>query len=243
MSVKVVEFSGVGDVSIVKKRGMRSMRLRVKSDNSVVVSAPWFVSQREILGFIDSKKDWIISNQTNEKLQIRPGMPIGLAGVLSVEESSGSSARVMLKERGVKVRLPGQIPLARVEGRITSQITKYLSLETEESIFPRLLELSNHYDLRFNQVKVKKLSGRWGSCDSHKNIVINAYLIQLEEELIDYVLVHELAHTRHLNHSKQFWDLVGEIIPDYKQRRKALKSYQPRIYDQSLRPRYNDAYA
>lgn len=70
---------------------------------------------------------------------------------------------------------------------------------------------------------VKNLKSRWGSCDSHRNIILSSLLITLDDSLIDYVICHELAHTKHMNHSKEFWLNVEMMIPDYKQRRKELK--------------------
>jgi len=70
--------------------------------------------------------------------------------------------------------------------------------------------------LSFNQLRVKRLKTRWGSCSSLKNINLNIQLIHHPLSLIDYVIVHELAHLVHMNHSKRFWKLVAQYYPEYK---------------------------
>lgn len=82
---------------------------------------------------------------------------------------------------------------------------------------------SNLMKLYPNKITIKPLKYAWGSSSSKKNISFNSELIYKEKEVIDYVVVHELAHLRYMNHQKDFWNLVGIYIPDYKEKRKALK--------------------
>lgn len=83
---------------------------------------------------------------------------------------------------------------------------------------------SNKLKLYPNKISIKKLKYAWGSCTSKKNISYNYELIYKEKNLIEYVIVHELVHLKYMNHQKNFWNLVEEYIPDYKERRKMLKS-------------------
>lgn len=77
--------------------------------------------------------------------------------------------------------------------------------------------------LEINQLKVKDVRSKWGSCTSTRNINLNWQLVLLEEPLIDYVVVHELMHLHEMNHSPRFWALVGQYLPNYKHLRKQLK--------------------
>ena len=80
-------------------------------------------------------------------------------------------------------------------------------------------------NVHFNRVRIKNVKTIWGSCSSKKNLNFNFKLSFLPEALIDYVFVHELAHLKHMNHSKAFWSEVEKQIPDYKKRREELKRY------------------
>lgn len=78
-------------------------------------------------------------------------------------------------------------------------------------------------DLHFNEVKYRKMKSRWGSCSSAKVLTFNTELIKTKKELIDYVVVHELAHLKHMNHSRAFHSFVDRYLPNSKGYRQELK--------------------
>lgn len=75
----------------------------------------------------------------------------------------------------------------------------------------------------YNRIFLREQKTRWGSCSGQGNLNFNWKLILLPQELMDYVIVHELAHRREMNHSEQFWKIVEEVLPDYRERRKRLR--------------------
>ena len=74
-----------------------------------------------------------------------------------------------------------------------------------------------------NKIRIKDIKYAWGSCSSNKNITINQKLISYSEDAIRYVILHELCHLKHMNHSKEFWDLVQKYMTEYKQVKKEFK--------------------
>jgi predicted metal-dependent hydrolase len=80
-------------------------------------------------------------------------------------------------------------------------------------------------NVRFAKIKIKDNSTRWGSCSSKGNINFSLYLVAFPMDIIDYVVVHELAHLKEFNHSKKFWELVRNIDQDYKEKISFLKKY------------------
>ena len=92
-----------------------------------------------------------------------------------------------------------------------------------EVALPRLSYFSDKYNLKVNQVRVKEQKTLWGSCSSKNNINLNYLLIMAPMKVIDYVIVHELVHTIHKNHSSKFWQKVEIIMPNYKDARYWLK--------------------
>ncbi len=93
----------------------------------------------------------------------------------------------------------------------------------QNHIVPRVEYFAKCMDLEYQEIKFRKMKSRWGSCSSTKILTFNTELIKIEEELIDYVIVHELAHLVHMNHSAKFHSLVEQYIPHAKHLRKNLK--------------------
>ncbi len=83
----------------------------------------------------------------------------------------------------------------------------------------------NNYDFVPSAINIRKMKSRWGSCSSRGRITINAELIKLRPELIDYVIIHELCHLKHNNHGIEFYRLLEGLVPDYKALRKELRTY------------------
>jgi len=83
--------------------------------------------------------------------------------------------------------------------------------------------LNKHYGFTYNKIAIRDQKSRWGSCSRNKNLNFNYKLLYVSKEEREYVIVHELCHLREMNHSKSFWSLVSEVIPDHKKHRNQLK--------------------
>ena len=91
-------------------------------------------------------------------------------------------------------------------------------------ISKRLEYFSHLMGLSYSEVRFKTMKSQWGSCNTQRKITLNTQLKKLDSEMIDYVLVHELAHLVHMNHSKSFHALVGQYLPNAKEIRKSMKN-------------------
>jgi hypothetical protein len=87
----------------------------------------------------------------------------------------------------------------------------------------RISHFNKFYNFEINRVAIKNTSSRWGSCSSKRNLNFNYKIIYLRPELADYLIVHELCHLGELNHSKRFWALVKQTIPNYVKVNKELR--------------------
>lgn len=111
---------------------------------------------------------------------------------------------------------------------IERKLWKFLIKDQVFAVEKRLNELREGWiEETFEQVKLKQVVSRWGSCDKHRGIVmLSVKLLILEAKLFDYVCIHELAHLRYADHSDLFWDLVAQKMPDWKVQRKRLRGYE-----------------
>ena len=114
-----------------------------------------------------------------------------------------------------------------VQLALRPHIEKAIQKEARAYLPRRLKYLAEQHGFAFARTRFGTQKGRWGSCSSSGTISLNVGLMLLTDELIDYVLIHELCHTKQMNHSALFWNLVENCLPDYKTRRAALKKIQP----------------
>lgn len=120
---------------------------------------------------------------------------------------------------------------APTEDEMRKAMLKWLTREAKSILAPRLAMLAEHHDLPFERLSVRGQRRRWGSCSSKHSICLNRCLVFLQPELMDYVMMHELCHTVHLNHSRAFWRLVESRVPGYRTLDRELRygwSYVPR---------------
>jgi predicted metal-dependent hydrolase len=229
MSTYTIDLPDIGSVKVTKKRGMRSIRMRITAKGDVAVSAPWYVGRETVQSFVLSKSDWLVKNQPQET-EYWNGRLFGKSMRLQITEYS-QKQRSRIGSNILNVYVRGEYNPTDLKQKefIEKAMIRALQREAEESLLPRLYTLSVQYDYEFNQAFVKHLTSRWGSCDQSRSINLSLFLIQLPWELIDYVLIHELTHTRHMNHSPSFWKDVEKILPDYKRLRKEVRAFRPTI--------------
>ena len=98
--------------------------------------------------------------------------------------------------------------------------------EARENLEKRLSELAKQHNFRYNRVSIRSQRTRWGSCSSKDNISLNMKLLHLPQQLIDYILLHELVHTRVKNHSKDFWNELETVVPNARTVDEQLREYQ-----------------
>jgi predicted metal-dependent hydrolase len=96
-------------------------------------------------------------------------------------------------------------------------------IEARNLVKAKLEKWNNDLGYEYKDIKVKQLKSRWGSCSSGKDLCFNYKILFLPEIMQDYIVVHELCHLKEMNHSKKFWALVGELIPDYQKINKLMR--------------------
>jgi predicted metal-dependent hydrolase len=233
VAYKTYEIAGIGPVHIYKRRGAKSIRLSIDGEGKVRVTVPYWAPYHAAVTFARQRQQWIVEHKS--QLTMGPlvdGQRIGMYHTLQLErDAAAERIRTRVGTGAVKVIYPTTLAATdeTVQQAARTAAHKVLRREGEQLLPQRLRALAAEHGFDFRSVSVRNLKTRWGSCDSHQHITLNFFLMQVPWRLIDYVLVHELAHTHHLNHSPAFWSTVAGVLPDYKQRRKELKDHQPSV--------------
>lgn len=220
-----------GEIQIQKRRGAKYVRVRVSPDGTIRASLPYSASKTHLIKLIESSRTQLRSAfETAKQHQpplYKPGMPIGKAHRIILRDGASGAARLSGQDILWTIP-PGTIYTdANNQSTIRKAVRRALD-EQARSYLPRRLEhLAAMMSCEYRAIRYANQKGRWGSCSSSKVISLNVALMNLPSDLIDYVLIHELSHTKHLNHSTSFWGMVATYYPSYKSARKELKSYSP----------------
>jgi len=212
------------DVIVSKRKGIKNLRLTIKSNGEIRVSAPYGLRQSRIDQFIKEKTPWIQEHHKVSSL-IRNGSRIGKHHTVVVHYDTPDKPSSRITKQLINISLPIEISEdSKVAQKTIIAAAQRALLQEAKNLIPQRVEfLATKAGIPFKSIKIKRLTSRWGSCDNNSNLVFNSYLMQLDWDLIDYVVVHELAHTKFHNHQSKFWLLVEALMPTYKARRKLLK--------------------
>jgi predicted metal-dependent hydrolase len=213
------------NVVISRRKGTKNLRITIKNDGKVKLSVPYGVSDRRAKQFLEDKSEWVAKHYKKSKI-ISDGQHIGKSHRLVVTNIDIDKPKTRISNNLITINLPFNVDTNSdvAQKAISKACERALKIEASKLLPQRLEFLSDKYQISYKSIKVKKLLSRWGSCDNRKNIVLNIYLMQLDWSLIDYVIMHELSHTVHQHHQKDFWEYLGNLLPDFKERRKLLKS-------------------
>ena len=225
------DFTLDGDlaITIYKRRTSRHLRLSIAPSGQVRVSIPSWAPYRMGLEFAKTRQSWI-SSQLVAAVPLQPGQSIGKAHHLQFTAKPAAatvSSRLMNTIIMVNHPMAEQFDSPAVQRAAQEACVRALRRQAEQLLPQRLAGLAETHGFRYSDVSIKRLKSRWGSCDQHGRIVLNLFLMQLPWELIDYVLLHELTHTRILRHGPDFWQAMAEVLPGTPIHRRSLKSHQP----------------
>lgn len=233
MPTKQVTLDDIGNVTLYKRRGNRSLRLSVTARGEVRVSMPSWLPYKAGEQFARSKADWILAHQPQTKQTgLQHGQRVGKAHRLHfTADYSAAKVTTRLVQGEIRVIHPLSIDIGHqsVQDSARRASVRALRKEAEQLLPQRLQTLSEKTGLDYRTVSVKPLKTRWGSCSSTKEIILNIFLVQLPWHLIDYVLVHELTHTKVMRHGPPFWEEMERHVPLARRLRKEINQHQPTI--------------
>lgn len=222
-----------GKITIRRSARSSQVRLRVAPDGTLRASlplyAPAFLVKRLIKSSRQELRDML--SQAQPQTVYSDGMRVGKSHTLIVRKVTLSAVQMNRRGQQIIISLPEDKSLqdSDVIRGVRDSIIAALRVEAKSYLPKRLSFLAAKSGFRYEKVRFSHASGRWGSCTSEGTISLNIALMKLPFELIDYVISHELAHTRHMNHSPEFWELVSQADPLYKEHRHSLKQEAPTI--------------
>jgi hypothetical protein len=208
----------------IKRIAKRRHLLLNVSHNEITVKAPYYASNREIHRFVIEHLDWIARQKQKlpPETKFRHGEEFFYLGYPRMLNVHLAKRAILIEENDIFLYHPNPTELTikrQLKAFFQSEATNYLSTRTKE--------LATLMQLKTNAVEIKTYKARWGSCDAKGQIQLNWKLMMAPPETIDYVIVHELCHLVHFNHSNAFWQLVANFMPDYKIHKRWLNQHSP----------------
>ena len=184
---------------------------------------PTWVPYKAGYEFARSQSKWIIAN-ARKQISFEDGQKIGRLHTLRFLPSTVSSLRTRIVSFEAIVYVPERYREKSSEAQLAAKRVARRALEAESYILKDGLdELAVEFGYTYSDFRAKFMSSKWGSRRSDGRITLNLRLLDLSDESIDYVIIHELAHTDVMNHSAEYWKVVEKMMPDYKIHRKNLK--------------------
>jgi predicted metal-dependent hydrolase len=219
-----------GPVSLRRNSLSRTIRLKLDARGIISITlpkrAPLFLAKQLLNDSRDSIRK-SLSKIRQQDTRYQHGDIIGKVHRLRIEQNDDAGYSHRLDKNELVVFTPAVAAPEMVQKTIRDGIAKALRSQAKAYLPRRIKTLADQHGFYYSKLRFSSAGTRWGSCSSEGTISLNIWLMQLPFELMDYVMLHELCHTKHLNHSEDFWDLLSNLCPNYKELRRTLKQHHP----------------
>lgn len=211
---QIISDKDFGKIHFVVRRSARNITMRVKEDGLHVTTPPY----RSIIALLEAIAPFR-ERLRNVCSEVKP-KPFDLnfsieaeCFRLKLETSPLKNFTVSMRDETVVIACPAHADFTtdRVQTLVKNAVMRAMRKKAEEYLPPLVQYWSSLFDLPYNKVTISKARSRWGSCSSKRDISLSFYLMLLPAHLMDYVILHELAHTREMNHGPKFWELLNQL--------------------------------
>ncbi|TDO92011.1 hypothetical protein DFR79_10837 [Halanaerobium saccharolyticum] len=215
----------------------KTIGIIVNADQELIVRSPKRTSIRNIKNLLKEKENWILEKLAKmSEIKASPKDKEFISGetlyflgkeykLIPIAEANIKSLEIELVEETLIIRFPVELEdnkekrKTEIRGKLISWYRSQAKTKINE-----LINIHKKYlDVEPNKIVIKKQKKRWGSCSGKKNLNFNWKIIMAPQKVIEYLVVHELVHLIHPNHSKDFWQTVAETIPDYEEKKEWLR--------------------
>ena len=217
--------------TVTHSRRRRTIGLKV-TENGLTVTLPHRLSARHADTAVRDKAAWVLDRLDKMALLARPalqgvdGEEIGWLGTplaLRVHRDDRVRTRVLHEGDALHVHIDQALPPDMAASTVRNALHRWRKCEALALMTPKLEAYADQLGARLPKVSVREQKRRWGSCSEDGSIRMNARLIAFQEPLIDYVCAHEACHLKVMDHSKRFYALLDQIMPDHRARSRLLK--------------------
>lgn len=232
--MKTVNYLNIGAVVFKKNARSKRITLRVKPNSPVMVTMPQRANFKAAERVLLQHLDWVKQQQEKIKQQVQNQL-LSYDSTFQVRHkplrfapTHKQAVYLNIDAQTIEIQVPTTWNISDQQGQSILQeaVVKALRIEGKQYLPQRTRQLAAERNISINDIRVKKVKTRWGSCSSKGNINLSLYLMLLPDALIDYVICHELAHIKHQNHSSAFWMHLEQLFPGAKALDKQLKNYR-----------------
>lgn len=205
----------------------KTTEVRIEGSGDVILRVPQRASEKQIRQVLEEKAQWISRKREEAIRKAQRAVPMtdgkqitvcGQTYAITVIEEDRKQAVVSAQDDKLVIRTACLKP-----DFIEDCVRSWCRKAARPIIYLKVEAYARRLGVTYGRVSIKEQKSRWGSCSSKGNLNFNWKLVLAPPEILDYVVVHELCHLKEMNHSPAFWELVEQIVPDYKEKRKWLK--------------------
>jgi len=238
MTEETLHIDGI-NITLFKSTRAKSLNITIKPFTGVRVSVPKTISFKKAKSIVEQRMDWIKKNlprmQKAEDLFTVFDWDTKFSTrehALELVKSEKGVLRATVRNCKIKIDIPKGIEISsnEVQVEIRKGIERAWRKEAKDWLPNRVEELAKEHSFSFKQVAIKNAKTRWGSCSSDNNINLSLHLMRLPDYLIDYVILHELVHTKIKNHSPQFWQHLDQVSGNARKLDREVKEFRIEIY-------------
>jgi len=229
--IQLAEFN----IMVIRSK-RKSISLQIKPEG-ILLRAPLFSPRVMLKAFALSKIEWLRKHQErlkHSKATIKRSYTSGEQWLLfgeniTLDIQQGKTSQIQLHEETHQLEIIIGIRVKQQQPFIQKKLADFYKDIGHEYLTNIIHKYANAMNVEFNSFKIRDYKARWGSCSSQGDLSFNWRIFMAPKSVIDSVVVHELAHLKHFNHSPKFWRLVFSIYPDYDQQHQWLKDNQHQL--------------
>lgn len=239
MKERILLLEDIGYVHMKKRKRSRRISIILKPFKGIQVSVPHSVSYYDAEQFVLNKVDWIRSHlniieQVESKATVfdESSQFNTKNHVLRIQSTNSPKVSIRIFPGVTEIQYPETISVhsEEIQNAIRTGIEETWRIEAKQYLPNRLGTLAARFGFMYNRVTIKNIKSRWGSCSYQNNINLSLHVMRLPDDLIDYIILHELVHTVVKNHSKDYWESLERVCANARSLDKQINQWSLNIY-------------